>query len=221
LDFLINSSCSTLQTYRAWQTDLWSKTGGFVEIHAKGRKNHPIDLNFTDQAQAIAAGLKAAVHCTGLVMFNMFKRRSSMSTPEQNDLNVDSQNLADTLNVDMAHMSAEAAPEELAAELHGKIADLEAQLKDVQARANADMYNFQKRVERDTDNAKKYALEKFAGSLLDVVDNLERAIAAAGDQDSPLVEGIRLTQKSMLAALEKHGVLVVDPANYRNRLRHN
>lgn len=134
-----------------------------------------------------------------------------MSTPEQNDLNVDSQNLADTLNVDMAHMNAEAAPEAELAELHGKIADLEAQLKDVQARANADMYNFQKRVERETDNAKKYALEKFAGSLLDVVDNLERAIAAAGDQDSPLVEGIRLTQKSMLAALEKHGVSVVDP----------
>jgi molecular chaperone GrpE len=48
--------------------------------------------------------------------------------------------------------------------------------------------------------------------LLDVVDNLERAIAAAGDQESPLVEGIRLTQKSMLTVLEKHGVQLIDPA---------
>lgn len=97
-------------------------------------------------------------------------------------------------------------------DLQAQIANLQAEIKDVQARANADMYNFQKRVERETDNAKKYALEKFAGSLLDVVDNLERAIAAAGDQESPLVEGIRLTQKSMLTVLEKHGVQLIDPA---------
>lgn len=97
------------------------------------------------------------------------------------------------------------------AELHARIAELEAEVKNVQARSAADMYNFQKRMERETDNAKKYALEKFAGSLLDVVDNLERAITAAGDQENPLVEGVRLTQKSMLTALEKHGVQVIDP----------
>ena len=68
-------------------------------------------------------------------------------------------------------------------------------------------------MERENENARKYALEKFAGSLLDVVDNLERALVAAGDEESPLVEGVRLTQKSLLAALEKHGVLVVDPVD--------
>jgi molecular chaperone GrpE len=93
-----------------------------------------------------------------------------------------------------------------------RIADLEKQLKEVQARANADMYNFQKRVERETDNAKKYALEKFATGLLDVVDNLERALQAHGDDTNPFIEGVRLTHKSLLGALEKHGVSVVDPA---------
>ena len=99
--------------------------------------------------------------------------------------------------------------------LQQKIADLEAEVADVKARSNADMYNFQKRVERETENAKKYALDKFSTSLLDVVDNLERAIQAAGDDDSivnqPIIEGVRLTHKSLLTTLEKHGVTVVDP----------
>ncbi|WP_026472097.1 nucleotide exchange factor GrpE [Alkanindiges illinoisensis] len=97
-------------------------------------------------------------------------------------------------------------------DLQARIAELEAEITDVKARANADMYNFQKRVERETDNAKKYALEKFAGSLLDVVDNLERAIAAAGNDENPVIEGVRLTHKNLLGALEKHGISVVDPA---------
>lgn len=97
--------------------------------------------------------------------------------------------------------------------LLAKIAELEAQVKDVQARANADMYNFQKRVERETDNAKKYALEKFAGSILDVVDNLERAIAAApADSNQGLLDGVQLTHKALLTTLEKHNVSVIDPA---------
>lgn len=99
--------------------------------------------------------------------------------------------------------------------LQQKIVELEAEITDVKARANADMYNFQKRVERETDNAKKYALEKFSTSLLDVVDNLERALQAAGDDDSivnqPVIEGVRLTHKALLTTLEKHGVSVVDP----------
>ncbi len=99
------------------------------------------------------------------------------------------------------------------AELQARITALETEVKDVQARANADMYNFQKRVERDTDNAKKYALEKFATGLLDVVDNLERAISAAGeDVENAMLEGVKLTYKSLLTVLEKHHIVVVDPA---------
>ena len=98
------------------------------------------------------------------------------------------------------------------ADLQAQIANLQAEVKDVQARANADMYNFQKRVERETDNAKKYALEKFATGLLDVVDNLERAIAAAGDDaDNAMLEGVKLTHKSLLTVLEKQQIVVVDP----------
>jgi len=110
-----------------------------------------------------------------------------------------------------AEVTGEGTPD--VATLQARITELEAQLKDVQARANADMYNFQKRVERETDNAKKFALEKFAGSLLDVVDNLERAIAAApADSNTGLLDGVQLTHKALIAALAKHHVQVIDPA---------
>jgi molecular chaperone GrpE len=105
--------------------------------------------------------------------------------------------------------------------LQARIAELEAEVADVKARANADMYNFQKRVERETELAKKFALEKFATSLLDAVDNLERAIGAAGEQENPVIEGVRLTHKALLAALEKHHVQVVDPAGQEFNADHH
>ena len=135
--------------------------------------------------------------------------QTEQTTGNQTDHRADSQTGLDTqadTQPDTAVSSAPKTPEE-------QIAALQAQLKETEARAQADVYNFQKRMERENENARKYALEKFAGSLLDVVDNLERALVAAGEEESPLVEGVRLTQKSLLAALEKHGVLVVDPVD--------
>lgn len=94
------------------------------------------------------------------------------------------------------------------------IQKLEADLKEakeVAARANAESYNAQRRMEQETDKAKKFALQKFAKELLDVVDNLERAIDTGektGADESSL-EGIRLTHKSLLGVLNKNGVVAV------------
>lgn len=92
-----------------------------------------------------------------------------------------------------------------------ELGQLRTQLDEARARAAAEVYNVQKRLERDVDNARKYALEKFAGSLLEVVDNMERALAAGVEESNPVLEGVRLTHKSLLTVLEKHGVQVVDP----------
>lgn len=128
-----------------------------------------------------------------------------------------SENIENTPNENAAAETPEVSVEALQA----RIAELEAEVSDVKARANADMYNFQKRVERETDLAKKFALEKFAGSLLDVVDNLERALSAAGGEDNPVFEGVRLTHKVLLNTLEKHGVSVVDPAGQAFNAEHH
>lgn len=103
--------------------------------------------------------------------------------------------------------------EELA-KLIATIECLEAEVKDAKetaARANAESYNAQRRMEQETDKAKKFALQKFAKELLDVVDNLERGIDSAkqaGAQETVL-EGLRLTHKSLLTVLERNGVTAV------------
>lgn len=86
--------------------------------------------------------------------------------------------------------------------------------KDAAARANAESYNAQRRMEQETDKAKKFALQKFTKELLDVVDNLERGLQAseqAGAVESVL-EGLRLTHKSLLSVLERNGVVAVGEA---------
>ncbi|MGM8887151.1 MULTISPECIES: nucleotide exchange factor GrpE [unclassified Psychrobacter] len=96
---------------------------------------------------------------------------------------------------------------------HARIAELEGEVKQAKegtARANAEAYNAQKRMEQETDKSKKFALQKFAKDLLEIVDNLERAIESATDND-PVTEGVQLTHKALLAVLNRHGVEVVDP----------
>ncbi|WP_426243030.1 nucleotide exchange factor GrpE [Psychrobacter sp. TWP2-1-2] len=92
------------------------------------------------------------------------------------------------------------------AELKGEVK----QAKEVTARANAEAYNAQKRMEQEADKSKRFALQKFAKELLEVVDNLERAIESA-HADDPVTEGVRLTHKALLDVLNKNGVEMVDP----------
>ncbi|WP_227428842.1 nucleotide exchange factor GrpE [Psychrobacter sp. I-STPA6b] len=98
-----------------------------------------------------------------------------------------------------------------------RIAELEDEVKSAkegQARANAEAYNAQRRMEQETEKSKKFALQKFAKELLEVVDNLERAIVSVqqdDDADDAIMEGVKLTHKSLLNVLNKHGVQVVDP----------
>ncbi|MFT5543101.1 MAG: molecular chaperone GrpE [Glaciecola sp.] len=105
-----------------------------------------------------------------------------------------------------------------------RIAELEAALeiangtidgqKDAVLRARADMENAKRRAEQEIDKARKFALERFAGELLPVIDNLERAMQVA-DADNeaikPIVEGVDLTLKSFISGVEKFGMQIVDP----------
>ena len=100
---------------------------------------------------------------------------------------------------------------------HARIAELEGEVKaakEGQARANAEAYNVQKRMEQETQKSKKFALQSFAKELLEVVDNLERAIISVqqdDDADDAILQGVKLTHKSLLTVLNKNGVAVVDP----------
>ena len=87
--------------------------------------------------------------------------------------------------------------------------------RDAVLRAQADSQNVTRRAEQDVEKARKFALERFCGELLPVVDNLERALeAAVGDNDivKPIAEGVELTLKSFHDALKKFHIVAVDPA---------
>jgi molecular chaperone GrpE len=79
-------------------------------------------------------------------------------------------------------------------------------------RAVAELENFRKRTERELENARKYAVERFAQELVGVGDSLEAGIAAAAGNPGPAVlEGAQATLKQLQRAFDKAGIKVIDP----------
>jgi molecular chaperone GrpE len=97
------------------------------------------------------------------------------------------------------------------------VARLEEELtvaRDAVLRAQADAQNVTRRAAQDVEKARKFALERFCGELLPVVDNLERALeTTTGDDEivKPIAEGVQLTLKSFQDALKKFHIEAVDP----------
>lgn len=97
------------------------------------------------------------------------------------------------------------------------------ELKDARLRAAAEMENLRRRTARDVHDARNYAIANFARDMLSVSDNLKRALEAipqeardAGDAGfKALIEGVEMTERAMLAALERHGVKKLDPDGER------
>lgn len=72
-------------------------------------------------------------------------------------------------------------------------------------RTQADFENYRKRVARDAALAQDRGVAKLAKELLPALDNLDRAIEAAQDED-PLLEGVRLVRSELAAALARAGI---------------
>jgi molecular chaperone GrpE len=87
-------------------------------------------------------------------------------------------------------------------------------LKQDVLRAAADMQNLRKRTQREIADAKTFSVSNFARDMLGVSDNLRRTVEAAPKQDDEnlktLLEGVEMTERSMLSALERHGVKKLD-----------
>jgi molecular chaperone GrpE len=92
------------------------------------------------------------------------------------------------------------------------------ELQDKLLRTLAEMENLRRRHTRDLEDARKYAMAGFARDLLDVADNMRRAVAAVPDDARTgnelvknLLEGVELTERTLLNAFERHGVKKVVP----------
>ena len=81
-------------------------------------------------------------------------------------------------------------------------------------RTQADFENFRKRVARDAAQAQERGVIKLAGELLPALDNLDRALAAAAEDD-PLLDGVRLVHSELGAGLARAGVESFSPLGER------
>lgn len=101
------------------------------------------------------------------------------------------------------------------------IATLEAEkadLRDKLLRALADVENIRRRADREAADARTYAVTGFARDMLNVADNIRRALESAPEElrsaEGPakaLIEGIELTERDLLKTLDRHGVRPVEP----------
>ncbi|HET7753386.1 MAG TPA: nucleotide exchange factor GrpE [Anaeromyxobacteraceae bacterium] len=106
--------------------------------------------------------------------------------------------------------AADAGPEVRLADAEARLKAAEEQLAqehDRLLRAAADLDNFRKRAAREREEVQKYGNERLLKDLVPVLDNLDRAIAAAPATD-PVVEGVKLVRRTFEDALAKHGITI-------------
>jgi molecular chaperone GrpE len=86
---------------------------------------------------------------------------------------------------------------------------------DLARRTQADFENYRKRAAKEVAAAGQRAKSGLVRELLPVVDNLERALASAGEEEQHLAEGVRLVHSELIAVLERNGVEQFDPSGER------
>lgn len=104
-----------------------------------------------------------------------------------------------------------AADPALAAELKQAQEKIDQQ-RDEMVRALAETENVRKRAQAEAAVAQKFALERFAGTLLPVLDSLEAALATENASFEALRSGVELTLKQMRGALERASIVEISPA---------
>jgi len=139
---------------------------------------------------------------------NSDQDQAKIKTEEDSDLQESS---AEEKGVEeQADFTLEEVLEKLAEEKEGA-----ARARDDLLRVQAEMQNMRRRTEQDIEKAHKYGQEKFSTELLTVMDNLERALAAASDHEDETVkaiyEGVDLTLKSFTDCFNRFHIGSVDP----------
>lgn len=162
------------------------------------------------------AELKSAMRAAKDAAIAAAREAASESSNQEQDVPELSENdVADALDALGGIEAEQKTYEELATENEA--------LKDRLLRALSDTENMRRRAQREKEDAHKYAITAFARDLLEVSDNLTRALtsvspedkAAGGPQLATLIEGVELTEKGLLSAFEKHKIQLVAPKGER------
>src|SRR6516225_8147792 len=122
-----------------------------------------------------------------------------------------------------AEAASENTLEQTEVDAEAKLRQENVELKDRLLRTLADMENLRKRTEREVADSRVYGISAFARDVLSVADNIERALEATGEDwkkhadetGKALFEGVELTERDLLKALEKQGIRRIDPSGQR------
>ncbi|MDR6094873.1 molecular chaperone GrpE [Stenotrophomonas sp. SORGH_AS321] len=118
------------------------------------------------------------------------------------------------MNQDHHDIESNPAADEAAMAHHDQLEQLRGELEQVKAdalRERADLDNQRKRVARDVEQARRFANEKLLGELLPVFDSLDAGLKAAGEDASPLRDGLEMTYKQLLKVAADNGLVLLDP----------
>ncbi len=110
------------------------------------------------------------------------------------------------------HATAESAVVDATARIAAAQAEA-AKMKDMHLRALADLDNIRRRTQRDIEDSRKFALQRFAEDLLPVLDDLASGLAAADNATDvkTVTDGFRMMADRLKGALAKNGVTELNP----------
>jgi molecular chaperone GrpE len=124
---------------------------------------------------------------------------------ENDNLYTDSSDATNGQNGTADHSSTDSAES-----TQTRVSDLESQLKEKEARylyLYADFENSKKRMQKERSELVKFGWESVARDLLQVVDNLERAVThAPANTDKTLMDGLKMVVSQFKSTLQKQGV---------------
>ena len=140
----------------------------------------------------------------------MSEQDKPVENPEQVEEQVQQDNAQETAE---GELMQEVTIESLQVELAAAQDKVDA-YKDEAVRAMAETQNVRRRAEQDVAKAHKFGQEKLVNELVDLIDNLERAITASKAENATLqnlLEGVEMSQTMLLDGLKKFNVEQIDP----------
>ena len=133
--------------------------------------------------------------------------------PSETEVEIEINGAEESVETPVEEVLQELTVESVQAELELALARVDEQQADV-LRAQADVQNIRRRSEQDVAKAHKFGQEKLMTEVVSLLDNLGRAIDAAGVEGSSLevlLEGVEMSQNMLLSGLKKFNVDQLDP----------
>lgn len=133
---------------------------------------------------------------------------------QENDLKKE-MNLGEDSEIQTAQEETPELPDQSLSDELAKAQAKASENYDLYVRAVAEAENVRRRSAEDVAKARKFGIEKFAEAMLPVVDSMEKALEASANESGPLKEGLEITYRQLLSALEHNGMKCENPVGLK------